>query len=480
MTATIRKVILTCLLSLKAVIAGFVLIMSDFLLLLRSFFKYLFDRLIGVKQTADVVIWNGFPSVLKIPSKENLDFNFWRKPTYVIPTLVALIRNKVKWLLEEKRVTPLADNQLEHWISHGPLSRLAKRHGECLSVDLGQVKNVETDEGVYLVGPKVELKDNGEVAIRFSSDEAYTPDDGSLWVLSKLHVQAAAAYLLPGRFHGNIHFGLPCVAAASLSSLDKSDILYQLLEPHVRFTLRINNEALRVQRAQDRTKPYAPFPVTGEEFVKSIAEDVKQELMEPGLRCPPWSLQQEQLPFVQYGQAYYSVIVDFVNEIYPEITEHEKQRWQHYMRGYIPGFEKHAINEAIATIIWQVSFLHSADHYAMDSLMQAEKYLFSKMRMKSPKQSGITRDTPMDQVIKMACDAEDRFRLNVFGGTFMRGHKHPLWSNTMDNIKYRFKEGALCQSAEKFQSRLIETEKKLQEKDLNICPLKNVFQSICW
>lgn len=476
----IRKVILTSLLSIKALFAGIVLFLSDLLLLLKSLFKYVFDRALGVRQTADVVIWNGFPSVLKIPSKENLDFNFWRKPTYVIPTLIALVKNKVKWLLEEKRVTPIPDEQLGYWITHGPLSRLAARQGECLSVDLAQVKDVETDEGVYLVGPKVEMKDNGEVAIRFSSDEVYTPDDGGLWVLSKLHIQAAAAYLLPGRFHGNIHFGLPCVSAASLSSLEKTDVLYQLLEPHVRFTLRINNEALRVQRAQDRTKPYAPFPVSGEEFVKSIAADVKQELMDPGLRCPPWSLQQEQMPFVQYGQAYYSVVVDFVNEIYPGISESEKQRWQHYMRGYIPGFERHAINEAIATIIWQVSFLHSADHYAMDCLMQSDKYLFSKMRMKSPRQSGITRETPTDQVVKMACDAEDRFRLNVFGGTFMRGHKHPLWSNTMDNIEYRFKEKALVQSARKFQSRLLETERALQEKELNICPLKNVFQSICW
>ncbi len=480
MIAIIRKSILTSLLSLKAFFAGIVLFLPDMFLLFKSLFHYLFDRALGVKETADVVSWNGFPSVLKIPSKENLDFNFWRKPTYIMPTLFSLVRNKVKWLLEEKRVSPLPDEKLSYWISHGPLSRLAQRKGDCLTVDLGQVKDVETDDGIYLVGPKIEIKDSGKVAIRFSEDEVYTPEDGSLWVLSKLHVQAAAAYLLPGRFHGNIHFGLPCVAAASLSSLNKTDVLFQLLEPHVRFTLRINNEALRVQRAQDRTKPYAPFPVTGEEFVKSIAADVKQELMDPGLRCPPWSLQQEPLPFVEYGQAYYSVIIDFVNKLMPEITEDEKQRWQHFMRGYIPGFENQKINEAIATIIWQVSILHSADHYAMDNLMQADKYLFSKMRIKSPMQSGITRETPIDQVLRMACDSEDRFRINVFAGTFMRGHKHPLWSNTMDNIRYRFKDKSLKLYAKEFQEKLIETEINLKENKKNICPLDNVFQSICW
>lgn len=480
MIAKIRRIILTCLLSLKAFSAGIVLFLSDMLLLVKSLFKYIFDRALGVKQTADVVIWNGFPSVLKIPSKEDLDFNFWRKPTYVMPTLISLVRNKVKWLLEEKRVSPLPDKKLAYWISHGPLSRLAERNANCLTVDLGQVRNVKADDDVYLVGPKVEIEDSGKVAIRFGADEVYTPEDGSLWILSKLHVQAAAAYLLPGRFHGNIHFGLPCVTAASLSRLNKADVLYQLLEPHVRFTLRINNEALRVQRAQDRSKPYAPFPVSGEEFVKSIAQDVKKELIEPGFRCPPWSLQQEALPFVQYGQAYYMVILTFVTKVMPYITEEELLRWHHFMSGYIPKFERNNINEAIATIIWQVSILHSADHYAMDHLMQADKYLFSKMRIKSPRESGITKDTPVDQVINMACDAEDRFRLNVFGGTFMRGHKHPFWSNTMDNIKYRFKNENLKKEAEVFQKELVSVEGELSKAGIDICPLKNVFQSICW
>ena len=112
--------------------------------------------------------------------------------------------------------------------------------------------------------------------------------------------------------------------------------------------------------------------------------------------------------------------------------------------------------------------------------MEADKYLFSKMRLKSPSESGVTKETPEDQVINMACEAEDRFRLNVFGGTFLKGHKHPLWSNTMDNIHYRFKDDELKISAQKFQKRLIETEGELSDKGLNICPLKNVFQSICW
>lgn len=476
----LRAFILTSLLSIKAVLAGLVLFLADFMLLLRSFFKYVFDIFFGVKQSADVVSWKGIPSVLTIPSKENVDFNFWRKPTYVIPTLKALVTNKVKWLLEEKRVAPLPDDQLRYWVSHGPLSRLAERKGDKLILDLSQVEDVETDDGVYLVGPQIELTDDHSVAIRFSDSEVYTPVDGSLWVLSKLHVQAAAAFLLPGRFHGNIHFGLPCVTAASLACLKNTDVLYQLLAPHVRFTLRINNEALRVQRAQDRSKPYAPFPVSGEEFVGSIASDVKQQLMEPGFRCPPWSLQQEPLPFVRYGQAYYTEVLNFINKIIPSISERELSTWRHFMSGYIPNFNQKNMNEAIATIIWQVSFLHSADHYSMESLMQADKYLFSKMRLKNPSDAGVTKDTPVEQVIKMACDAEDRFRVNVFAGTFMRGHKHPLWSNTMDNIKYKFKDESLQKNALSFQKKLLIVEKELEENEINICPLSNVFQSICW
>ncbi len=470
------------LLSLKAAFAGLILAAMDISLLVSSFFKYLADGFLGVKQTPDIVTWNGFPSVLVVPSKENLDFNFWRKLTYILPTLKGLVKNKVKWLLEEKRVSVLPDDELYHWVAYGPLSRLAKREGDTLSVSLHQVQDMVTDDGIFLMGPTIEFDtaNHNQPSIRFSENEIYTPNDGSLWTLSKLHVQAAAAFLLPGRFHGNIHFGLPCVTAASLACLKKTDVLYQLLEPHVRFTLRINNEALRVQRAQDRSKPYAPFPVSGDEFVKSIAADVKEHLMEPGFVCPPWSLQQEALPFVEYGKTYYDEILTFIDSILPSITKAELQLWGHFMQGHIPEFKQQPINEALATIIWQVSFLHSVDHYAMESVMHADKYLFSKMRLKVPSQSGVTKETPLEQVINMACDAEDRFRSNVFASTFIRGYKHPLWSNTMDNIQYKFKDKDLKNKALEFQKSLKNTESELKKKDLDICPLSHVFHSICW
>jgi hypothetical protein len=80
----------------------------------------------------------------------------------------------------------------------------------------------------------------------------------------------------------------------------------------------------------------------------------------------------------------------------------------------------------------------------------------------------------------MACDAEDKYRSSVFGRTFVAGHKHPLWSNTMDNLGYTFNDPVLKQAATDFQRNLLTTEQSLIQQGINICPLKNTFQSICW
>lgn len=478
----IRKRLLTVFLTFKALLAGFVLAVSNALLVVQSAFKYAFAAVMGIKKTPEVVMWNGFPSVLSVPAKANLDFDFWRKPTYILPTLKALVSNKTKKLLLEKRVEIIPDETLFDWIANGALSRLAVFDGDNITVDLSLITDIEPDSGAYFTGPIITVNKykHNEVKIAFTNGETYGPQDGAFWSLSKLHVQACASFLLPGSFHGNIHFGLPCVAAASLYTLDKHSPLYQLLAPHLRFTLRINNEALRVQRAQDRSKPYAPFPLTGEAFVESIASDIKRQLMEPGFRCPPWSLHNDELPFNQYGKAYYQVVRSFVERVLIKCSKQELKDWKLFMHSYIPNFEQKNTVDAVATIIWQVSFLHSADHYGLDKLMQAERYMFYKIQLPEPALSGIDKETSDEQVIRRACLTDDRFRSNIFNATFARGHKHLLWSNSMDNIRYKFKDEALQGSAKDFQKELLATQETLIEQDMNICPLSNVFQSICW
>jgi len=286
--------------------------------------------------------------------------------------------------------------------------------------------------------------------------------------------------LIAGRFHGNIHFGLPCTAAASLSRLNKKGALFQLLSPHLRFTLRINNEALRVRRAQDRSKAYAPFAVDGDEFVRSIAADVDEQLIQPGMRTPPWSTTTNNLPFNEFGKRYYQVIKDFVDTVMPSINQRELSEWQGFMNTYIPDFSEQDAAAAIATIIWQVCVLHSADHYSFEVLMDSERYSFNKIHLKTPGLSAVKKDMPQSQLLDLACDPEDRFRSNVFVDTFARGHKHVFWSNTMDQIKYRFKDSDLQDKAKKFQQNLLAAEHQLEKEGINICPLNRTFQSICW
>lgn len=478
----VRRAILTSVLGLRAMLAGLVLSLLDLWALLKAGGRWLVARLLGIRHTPEVEQWRGIPSVLTVPHSEDLDFNFWRKPTYLVPTLKAMVRHKVSKLLDERRVQVIPDTELADWILKGPLSRLVVAHNDWYEVDMSAVERLATDEGVNLHGPTVRLCKSSlmPLDIRFTNGETVTPEEGAHWSLAKLHFQSAATYLLPGRFHGNIHFGLPCVAAASLHHLPKDSVLFQLLKPHLRFTLRINNEALRVQRAQDRSKPYAPFPVTGDEFVRGIAEDVNEHLLEPGFSAPPWSLANQELPFNRAGQMYYEQVRSFVNQLLPYVADQDLHDWRQFMAHYIPGFLDTDPAEALATLIWQVSFLHSMDHYTMEHGMDVQRYLFVKPRLPAPVESGIQKSLSDDQVVRLMCGVEDRYRVNVFARTFVAGHKHPLWSNTMDNIRYKFREPALQALAEEFRQQLQTTDQRLASDGLQLTPLNQVFQSICW
>jgi len=160
--------------------------------------------------------------------------------------------------------------------------------------------------------------------------------------------------------------------------------------------------------------------------------------------------------------------------------KHELQQWRVWVAQYVPGFDQHDAADTIATLIWQVSFLHSADHYTMEHLMEAERYIFAKPRLPEPAKSNVRKEMTDAQVVKLMCDADDRYRSNVFSRTFVAGHKHWLWDNSMANIRYRFLNTELKTAAAEFQQALKQTEQRLEAENLNLTPLSNVLQSICW
>lgn len=474
--------LMQALLFLKAIPLGILLVLICFFGWLRSAVQVAFSKLMGVPHRSEVIVWKGFPSVLDITPADNMDFDFWRKPSYILPTLSAMNRYFLDKLYLDQRVTLADDSDFHFWMTHGPLSRLVKAQADMLSIDLTVIADVSTDEGTQLPGLLIQVARNDpmQISMQFAGDDhVYSARDGGLWVLAKLHAQAAISFILPGRFHGNIHFGLPCTAAAVLQTLPAESVLYQLLAPHLRFTLRINNEALRVQRAQDRSKPYAPFPMSGESFVQSIAVDVKEHVVDTAFRAPHWSMQGE-LPFQRFGQAYYEPIHAFVAQVLEQEDPAVVRAYQQVVAQSVPGFDHVPAADAIATLIWQVSILHSADHHAMSVQMGEAGKSFMAMRLPVPANSQIKAETRADDVVRMACSADARYRAKVFEHTFVIGHKHPLWSNTMDQISYRFQHTSLQQLAHDFRQQLMDTEARLESQGLNICPLRHTFQSICW
>lgn len=476
-----RKKLVSLALTIKAIPAALVLYTLDIFILFRSLTRWAVASLAGIKQPVQLVQWRGLPSVIEIPLDQQVDFNFWRKPLYIFNTLKAAIKNKTLLLTEQSRIEILPDEKLVKWLTHTPLSRITAEQEGLLVCDLSQCRELKTEADTYLSGPVIRInKSTGQPhSIGFANGENFTPEDGRHWDLAKLHMQNSVFYTMTGYIHGDVHFVMPCAAAAAITELAKNSVLRQLLAPHLRFTLHINNEALRVQRASDKSKPYSPFPTSADEFIKGISNDIHKHLLTPGFQAPHKVLLNQTSVFSSYCQTYYQTIYDFVAKVLPFIDNDEIEQFCQRVAWDVPQFDQYDTTHTLATVIWQVSVLHSLDHETLFNVMELEKYHVGILRMPEPEHH---KDLPFNQqeLIQRACSADDCFRTKVFAHTFAIGHKHPLWDNSLGKTRYAFKQTELQKISKEFRESLIQTDLNLCEKGQQLTPISRLFQSICW
>lgn len=474
----------TLLLNVKTFTLQAILHLTDFLVFLQSWIKATLIKTLNIRETARISTWNGIPSVLELPSNLVSDFNLWRKPLYVGHTFNAIRDNKPLMVLNQLSVEILPDSKLIDWILNTPLSRASHITSEgdnkrLVVCDLSVCREIKTDDGTYLEGPIVKLYEDGTpYSIEFSENNIIYPSQRAHWDLAKLHFQTCAPYYIAGYLHGDIHFGLPCVIAKHVQDLPQDSVLYQLLAPHVRFTLHINNEALRVQRASDKSKPYAPFPVEANEFIRGITLCLKRMLLVPGFKAPHRSLEHSWSNYATFAQSYYNVIHHFVSQVWPSIDQNQYDRFARKIGADIANFENFTGIDALATFIWQVSIQHSAEHEQVYTQMELEKYQSATIRLPAPDLS-LPDNLTTNEIIERAIHPEDRYKTVVFAHTFVLGHKHPYFDNSMRAVHYGFNQPTLIEIAKNFQISLIEND-LAQQKNPAYVPLDKLIQSICW
>ncbi|HVN42020.1 MAG TPA: hypothetical protein VMT50_04500 [Steroidobacteraceae bacterium] len=252
------------------------------------------------------------------------------------------------------------------------------------------------------------------------------------WYLAKYFVLQGAIHRINLIDHVKVHFPPDTINAITKTVLPKWHLVHQLLLPHFRLTLPVNNTVLEGQRSlinRDTWYPWSPFVAKGNEVRKLFpfawagagyfgkeyyGEDVEVLSKNSSYRPFRYSTNPDGMPdaddparlvpnFIgldcsRYGaflKAYYAPILEFTTAVVallgdppakPEessVAWLEVRRWAHEISKMLPGFpDEDAIcapgelARVCAMVIWNAGVVHCADHTTLHVMMDRKPVPF--------------------------------------------------------------------------------------------------------
>lgn len=383
--------------------------------------------------------------------------------------------------------------------------------------DLFLMRHIPSQDGQY-VAVTVSLFEMDErgaarpVAIYIESRTENTkttvyPEDGSAWELSKYYALLGCAYRIVFSIHSTLHFPMDALNAITKTALPKENLVFQLLYPHLEFSLELN---LVVQTSKTSPiKNHQEYPYTGvtgtAEEIAGLFEDAHRGVPERGKAYPPFHFtlkptSERASEYFRFQMEYYNCIFRFVKEVVKKLTPDDKQQlveWADYIAPFSNRHAGHVLygstyladplrhfpygnelfreyeGEEIITwlltmIIWDLSVGHAGDHYDF-GMMDIDKV---PMRLRLP--------APDNRQIHYF----DRRKLRSFNDTFRhrmewRMFYIPTNVTLLHNINYNFADPELQALNRRFLQDLKDTERGLADKAIrNFLPLRKISRSI--
>ncbi|APR79194.1 Hypothetical protein A7982_04541 [Minicystis rosea] len=285
----------------------------------------------------------------------------------------------------------------------------ANGEGKYYVVDLTPIKGVRPYRGMY-VAPTLSLvrKDArnqpGRVIAIYINDMVLTPKDGAAWRLSKYFVLQGASYGILFTIHPNIHFPYDPINAITISALPKQHLLSRLLQPHLRFSLALDDAVLQSPASvisNYRLTPYDPFTARMNDGLAAFFNAGYAGI--PGNPAyPPYTYTMRPKDFASdystFLSAYYPAFQTFVAKVLsPEnlpVGDRYVTRWARYINEWIPSFpngdeiwEQDRLVDAVAGFLWGVSVAHAADHQVFAKVIKPSQYC---LRLRLPPPSSAT------------------------------------------------------------------------------------------
>ncbi|MAQ16892.1 MAG: hypothetical protein CMN30_19125 [Sandaracinus sp.] len=304
--------------------------------------------------------------------------------------------------------------------------------------DFSPIEDVEPYPGMYVAKTisllRREAADSNEFdlkAIAIGADRlVLRPGDGGAWDLSKYYVLQGCSYATLFTEHPNVHFPFDTVNAVTKGSIPTHHLLFRILIPHLRFSLVLDNAVLQGKGSvisDWQATIYDPFTARASDGLMSFFVAGYQG-REGNSAYPRWEyptrLDQLKLPPTPYGEflrRYFDPFEKFARAVVGHMTAEELsycQEWSRWIGEWIDGFpevcfrrgdgateedvaeadwedllerEKDKLAFLIAVMLWDVTVVHSTDHYDFAHGVPVEYKCF-RLRQPPPSAPGGTLD----------------------------------------------------------------------------------------
>jgi len=293
------------------------------------------------------------------------------------------------------------------------------------------------------------------------------------------------------------HFVFPDAAGAAQQRLPRQGVLYKLLAPHLRFTIRINqvrDHGSAIENKDDwfhYLLVYILLPMTSEEFL--VHNSVKTNSYYFPFFKANWEgnratelrdfqnmLSQFKLPafdgvtpahdaYHYLLHAYYKVIRDFVVKVWPDIDPKDWALWKSYVVPVMKIVDIANPIDVLTTLIWTVSVVHSGDHC---SLGEGRAYWISAVaREWDPNDIADPR-----KVFSRWAYCRTQSFFDVYGTRWT----NPVMPLYLSQIDHDFDQNRLMEADQQLRHALIQCDKDLHDAGCAVVPLKALITCLCF